>query len=196
MPSPVCWSILILDQPFRDKNMNITIVVAQAKNGIIGDNGTIPWMGKFPEDMKHFRNLTEGPGKAVLMGRKTFETLESPLRNRINMVMTRQKTYPLDPYCVRVENHAQAIRWAERNKIQRLFVIGGEELYREALTYADDIWLTLIEQEFQGDVKFPLINQDLFHCTMTQSGQNANGSYQFQYWSRTARTRSQDAQAA
>lgn len=176
--------------------MNITVVVAQALNYVIGDKGTIPWMGQFPEDMKHFRNLTEGPGKAVLMGRKTYESLESPLRNRINMVMTRQKTYPLDPYVVRVENHAQAIRWAERNGIQRLFVIGGEELYKEALTYADDIWLTLIEQEVPGDAKFPVINQDQFHCTMTQSGQNANGSYQFQYWTRNTKARSKDAQAA
>lgn len=164
--------------------MNITIVAAMAKNSTIGDNGAIPWMGKFPEDMKHFRATTEGGGKAVLMGRKTWESLPGPLRGRVNMVLTRSKTYPLDPYAVRVGSHAEAIRWAERNGIEDLYVIGGEEIYKEAMTYADAIWLTLIEREIKGDAKFPIINQDIYHCTMVMSNENAHFSFQFQYWPR------------
>jgi dihydrofolate reductase len=178
--------------------MQITVVAAHARNYVIGDKGQIPWMGQFPEDMKHFRQLTEGPGKAVLMGRKTYESLPGPLRNRVNIVMTRQKTYPLDPYIVRVDNHAQAIRWAERNKIQKLFVIGGAEIYKEALTYADDIWVTTIDADYPGDAKFPLINQDEFHVSMTQSmqGEKLGTTFQFQYWLRNHGVRSRDAQAA
>lgn len=178
--------------------MIITVVAAHARNYVIGDHGQIPWMGQFPEDMKHFRQLTEGPGKAVLMGRKTYESLPAPLRNRINIVMTRQKTYPLDPYVVRVENHAQAIRWAERNGIHKLFVIGGAEIYKEALSYADDIWVTTIDADYKGDAKFPIINQDEFHINMTHSMQadKLGTTCQFQYWVRNRAVGVKDAKAA
>jgi dihydrofolate reductase len=165
--------------------MKITVVAAMAKNRTIGDNGSIPWAGKFPEDMKHFRNLTEGPGKAVLMGRKTWESIGSkPLRNRTNIVLTRDTTYPLDPYVVRVQSQAEALVWCQYNAIENLFVIGGAQVYREAVRYADELILTEIEKSYGGDAKFPFFDTNALRCWGVESGTNAEFSYQFQFYRR------------
>lgn len=165
--------------------MKITVVAAMSRNRIIGDNGTIPWAGKFPEDMKHFRNLTEGAGKAVLMGRKTWESIGAkPLRNRINMVLTRDITYPLDAYAVRVQSQAEAIQWARYNEIKDLFIIGGSEVYKEAVRFADEIVLTTIDSDYRGDAKMPFFDTNEMRCWGVESGTNQHFDYQFQFYRR------------
>lgn len=171
--------------------MKITIVAAAARNGVIGDKNTIPWMGKFPQDMRHFKNLTQGPGKAVLMGRNTWESMGGkPLRGRINLVLTGNQTYPMDRYAVRVSNHAEAIRWCERRGMSDLFIIGGAGVFKEALTYADNIVLTVIDREFRGDTKMPAIDQSQFRAWAVESGENEHFSYRFEYWNRVGKTES------
>jgi dihydrofolate reductase len=182
--------------------MKITIVAAMARNRTIGDKGAIPWMGKFPEDMRHFRNLTQGSGKAVLMGRKTWESIGSkPLPGRFNFVLTRDTAnvvklcFDENENCVYdnkspvfVMNDIQRIVDTARNYgMMDLFIIGGEQVYHEALKFADEIVLTVIERSFGGDAKFPIIDQKDYHCWGVESGENEAFSYHFEYHRRNIR---------
>ncbi|WP_332908518.1 dihydrofolate reductase [Paenibacillus roseus] len=128
--------------------MAIILISAMAKNRTIGIENKLPW--KLPEDMAFFRRTTTG--NTVLMGRKTFESFGSrPLKNRLNVVMTRSADY-VPEGCEIVHSVAEAL---DRYSGADLFVIGGEEIYRQLLPYADRILLTEIDEEFEGDSFFP-----------------------------------------
>ncbi len=151
---------------------------------MIGDKNTIPWMGKFPQDMRHFRNLTTG--HAVIMGRKTFESLgRKALPNRLNIVLSRESA-SMDVPGVWTSDHLHgALGLAEeRYKHTECFIIGGEEIYRQALAIADNVVLTVIEREFNGDTKMPAIDETQFKVWAVESGVNEHFSYQVQYWHR------------
>lgn len=182
--------------------MKITIVAAMSQNRTIGMNGKIPWMGKCPEDMRHFRNLTMGFGKAVLMGRKTYESMGSkPLSNRLNLVMTSDPGSvfkvettagvifeQLPQYHAQVvTSHQEAVATAKVYGVEELFVIGGEQIYHKALAYADSIALTVIDRSFGGDAKFPIINQEEFRCWGVESHESKEFDFRFEYWNRIGR---------
>src|SRR3989344_2426813 len=113
--------------------MRISLIAAASENNVIGDHGKIPW--DIPEDMKHFRTLTTG--KPVIMGRKTYESIGHPLPKRPNIVVTRQKDF-VAAGCEMVSSLDEAIeRAGGRGQTEELFVIGGGEIYREALEKAD-----------------------------------------------------------
>lgn len=130
------------------ETMLLSIIVAMAKNRVIGNKGKIPW--HLPEDLKRFKQLTMG--HPIIMGRKTFDSIGKPLPGRTNIVITRNKQFSAQGV-VRADNLDDAIRKAGGQN--EIFVIGGAEIYREALPRADKIYLTLIEQEFEGDTFFP-----------------------------------------
>lgn len=135
--------------------MKVVIVVAIGSNYAIGKNGRMPWTRQ-RSDMKHFVNLTMG--FPIIMGRKTYESIPGrPLPNRTNIVITRQDPYP-DPNCVRARSLGEALAMAEQEGAEKAFVIGGGEIYREALPFADEIELTLFHHEFDADTKFPAID--------------------------------------
>ena len=123
----------------------ITLVLAMANNGVIGKDGAIPW--RIPEDLKRFKQLTLG--KPVIMGRKTWDSLpRKPLPGRDNIVVTRQPQWRADgaiPAASLEEGLAKA---------GDVSVIGGGEIYREALARADRIELTEIHGDFDGDAHF------------------------------------------
>lgn len=125
----------------------LTLVAAVADNGVIGRGGTLPW--KLPEDLKHFRRLTLG--NTVLMGRKTYDSLGKPLDGRANWVLTRDPAFA--PPGVRVFRDLAEALAAEPQG--RLLVIGGGELYRQALPLAQCLELTLVHAAPQGDARFP-----------------------------------------
>jgi len=135
--------------------MKLVIVVAIGTNYAIGKNGRMPWTNQ-RADMKHFVNLTMG--FPIIMGRKTYESFpKRPLPNRTNIVITRQDPYP-DPSCVRVGSLTEAIAVAKSEGKGKAFIIGGGEIYREALPLVDEIELTLFHNEFEADTKFPAID--------------------------------------
>jgi dihydrofolate reductase len=125
----------------------INIIAAMAKNGVIGNKGQLPW--KLGEDMRHFVKVTSG--FPVVMGRKTFESIGRPLKDRINIILTRDESYKKDG-CLTLNSIEEVVK---EFKDKNLMVIGGEEIYRQFLPYADRIYLTYIDQDFEGDTFFP-----------------------------------------
>ncbi len=132
----------------------LSLIAAMSENRVIGVDGDLPW--RLPDDMKHFMCTTRG--HAVIMGRKTWESMDGPLSNRTNIVITRQEKYEADGATV-VHSLPEALRIAPTT-IDESFVIGGEAIFRDALPLADRIYLTLVHAEFQGDAFFPEFAQE------------------------------------
>ena len=128
--------------------MRISLVVAMAANRVIGRDNGLPW--HLPADLQHFKAITLG--KPVLMGRKTWESLGRPLPGRTNIVITRDAGYVAGG-CVMAHSLEEAVRAA--GEAAEVMVIGGAQLYRQALPLADTLYLTLVHAEFQGDTRFP-----------------------------------------
>jgi dihydrofolate reductase len=126
----------------------ITLVLAVAENGVIGKDGAIPW--RIADDMKRFKALTLG--KPVVMGRKTWDSLpRKPLPERTNIVVTRQPGWNAEG-AVTASSLEDAL--AKANGAAEIMVIGGGEIYREALVRADRIELTQVHRAFDGDAHF------------------------------------------
>lgn len=126
----------------------VALIAAVARNGVIGADNRLPW--RLPDDMRRFRELTTG--HAVIMGRKTWESIGRPLPDRQNIVVTRQRNFRA-PGANVVASLAAAL--AAAFMPEPVFVIGGEALYREALPLASRLYLTEIHQDFPGDAHFP-----------------------------------------
>jgi dihydrofolate reductase len=124
----------------------LAFVVAVARNGAIGMDGALPW--RIPEDMKHFKRVTLG--HAVIMGRKTWESIGKPLVDRRNIVVSRSASIP-GVEVVRSVDEALKLAW-ERDDEPR--VIGGAEIYRAALPHATRIYLTEINRDVAADAFF------------------------------------------
>ena len=126
-------------------------------NGVIGKDNGLPW--RLPKDMKHFMSSTMG--KPVIMGRKTFESMKSPLPGRTNIVLTRDQSWSRDGVLV-ASDLSKAFELgriaAERDNLSEFFVIGGSSLYEEAMPHATRLYVTQIEAVIEGDVSFPDIN--------------------------------------
>jgi dihydrofolate reductase len=133
----------------------LSLIAAVARNRVIGKDNALLW--HLPEDMRHFRETTRG--KPVIMGRKTWESLPEsfrPLPGRLNIVVSRNPAYQA-PGATLVGSVDEAIRCAGEAK--EIFVIGGEELYRQAMPRADRLYLTEIDAEFSGDAFFPEVSE-------------------------------------
>lgn len=128
----------------------LSLIAAVAENRCIGAENKLPW--HLPEDLKRFRAITRG--HPVIMGRKTFESIGRPLPQRQNIVITRDSNYSAGGVeCV--TSLEQAIERAKTQNPQEIFIIGGAEIYRLALQYADKLYLTLVHQHVPGDAFFP-----------------------------------------
>ena len=133
--------------------MQISIIAAVAKNGVIGKANDLPW--RLPDDMKYFMQTTQG--HHVIMGRKNYESLPEkfrPLPNRTNIIVTRQKDF-MAPGCTVVNQLQDGVKVADANKESELFIIGGAEIYKLALPQTDTLYLTEIDAVIDGDVLFP-----------------------------------------
>ena len=138
----------------------ISHIVAVSENNVIGVNNDLPW--DIPEDMQFFKDTTRG--HAIIMGRKTFESLGTGLPKRLNVVITRQTGYDA-PGAVVVPDLESAIKYCLAHPDgfeSEIFIIGGGEIYRESLAIVDRVYLTRIHQSFSGDVKYPELDAKLF----------------------------------
>lgn len=140
----------------------INIIAAVSSNGIIGASGRIPW--SIPADMAHFKKLTTGG--AVIMGRYTYESIGHPLPERLNIVVSRKSCYSGDDL-VTVPDIESAIKLAEKERSET-FICGGERIYSEGLGYAQRLYLTLLDDEYSGDVFFPEFDHSEFRLTKIQ----------------------------
>ena len=137
----------------------ISLVAALAQNRVIGGSGNLLW--HIPEDLRHFKELTRG--KTVLMGRKTWESLPPqfrPLPERRNLVMTRNADFRVDVLAQGAEVFASLPEALSSVPEGEVCVIGGGEIYAQAMPMANALHLTHIEAEFAGDTFFPEITED------------------------------------
>jgi Dihydrofolate reductase len=138
--------------------MTLGLIWAQARNGVIGADGGMPW--RLPEDARHFREVTSGA--TVVMGRKTWESLPprfQPLPDRRNLVVTRQGDWRADG-AEAVSSIAAAVRAAGG---QPTWVIGGGELYAAMIAHADVLEVTDIDLDVPGDTRAPSIDHRIWH---------------------------------
>ena len=125
----------------------ISIIVAVAANGVIGDNNSLLW--HISEDLRNFKRITSG--HPVIMGRKTFESLGRPLPNRTNVVVSRTAT-AIDG-CRVAASLDEAIAMFSAD--EAAFIIGGAQIYAQALDAADKIYITRVGRDYEGDTSFP-----------------------------------------
>lgn len=136
----------------------LSISVAVAKNNVIGINNTLPW--HISEDLKRFKKITSD--KKMIMGRKAFESLPGILPNRKHIIITRNKDFKVASDMVAIEYDLNSLVEKYSKCDEEIFVIGGAEIYEQFLPYVDKIYLTQIEEAFEGDTYFPKINYDEF----------------------------------
>mgnify|MGYP001021195921 CR=1 FL=1 len=130
--------------------MTVALIAAVSDNGVIGRNGALPW--RLPDDLKRFRTLTEG--HAVIMGRRTYESIGAPLDRRANFVLSRRRGYEASWARV-IANVDYAMRFA--TSMGDVFVIGGAEVYAAALPYCERAYVTRVHTTVEGDnlTRFP-----------------------------------------
>lgn len=164
----------------------ISLIAAVAANRAIGKNNELLW--HLPEDMRHFRETTHG--KPVIMGRKTWESLPDafrPLPGRQNIVVSRNPAYQA-PGATLVGSLEDALRKAElSDKADEAFVIGGAELYRQALPLASRLYLTEVAESFEADVFFPeVLPQDWEEVSRQKQQSESGPSFSFVIYQRRA----------
>jgi len=165
--------------------MKLAIIVAAAKNGVIGLNNQLPW--HLPQDLKHFKAVTFG--KPVIMGRKTYESIGRPLPGRTNIVITRDKHWQAADGVIVVGSIEDALSKAKDSLSQsdcdEAMIIGGAGIYRLTLALADKVYLTQILNEFEGDAWFPALSDDEWVLDSATPGDtHADILYQFQIYRR------------
>jgi dihydrofolate reductase len=126
--------------------MKISIIVAISENNVIGKDNQLIW--NLPKDLKLFKEKTMG--RHMIMGRKTYESIGRPLPGRITIIITRNINYIADG-CIVVTSVKDAIKTAEQAGETEVFIIGGSEIYKDTLNIADKIYLTEVNQSFEGD---------------------------------------------
>ena len=146
----------------------ITLIAACSKNRIIGNDNKLIW--NVPGDLKRFKELTSG--HTILMGRKTYESIGKPLPNRRNIVLSRNTTEINN--CLVYSSLIEVLNLYKND----LFVIGGGEIYKQCLPYANKIELTLIDKDFEGDTYFPIIDESF---KITNKIDNVSDNFNFSY---------------
>ena len=133
----------------------LSIIVAMSSNRVIGVNNTLPW--HLSEDLKHFKSLTTG--HTIIMGRKTYESIGRPLPNRRNIVISRNMETSYEG--AEVAHSIDDAFFISRND-NEVFIIGGSNIYEQALSSVDHLYITEIKKSFSGDAYFPEINKQIW----------------------------------
>jgi dihydrofolate reductase len=140
--------------------MEICLVAAAAENNVLGKEGKLVW--HLPNDLRFFKNITWGT--AVAMGRKTFDSISNkPLKGRYNIVITRQQNYPAPSGVHIAAGLTEAVDIATKAGYKQLMIVGGGEIYKMALPFADIIFLTRVHTNPEGDAYFPDFGNDTWH---------------------------------
>ena len=149
-----------------------------AANRVIGRGSEIPW--KVPGEQLIFRSVTSG--HAVIMGRKTYESIGRPLPKRTNIVVTRQTDFDA-PGCTVVSDLASALDAVPGDE-DEAFIMGGGQIYAEALPKADRIYLSELSEDIEGDIHFPDFDRDAFKVVETESFPDASIPYVYRVYER------------
>ena len=160
----------------------ISFIVAAAENNVIGKDNQLPW--HLPSDMKYFKNQTWG--MTVIMGRKSLESLGKPLQGRKNIVVTRNKDWKQEGTEV-AHSINEAIDLAKETGVNEIFIIGGAEIFKEAMPVANRIYLTRIHHHFDGDAYFPEVSDaewTLVQSCFCDADEKNQYPHTFQVWER------------
>ncbi|WP_020616282.1 dihydrofolate reductase [Paenibacillus daejeonensis] len=154
--------------------MTISMIAAMARNRTIGVDNDLPW--RIPDDMAYFKRMTTGT--TVVMGRKTLESFGGPLKNRRNIVLTRSDDFSREG-CEVVHTVEEVL---EKYGEQDLMIIGGEQIYRLFLPHADRLLLTEIEEDFEGDTRFPEFDSNEWEQALREKGiRDEKNPYDYYY---------------
>lgn len=154
----------------------IALVVAMAQNGVIGAGGSIPW--RIPGEQAYFKQVTLG--HSVVMGRKTYESIGRPLSERTNFVLSRDDSFHAEG--CHVIHDVETITLLGRQ--QRVFVIGGAEVFRVFLPQAELFYQTLIEANIHGDTFFPAWDSDAWELISTVAGKAKGPAHRYNVYRR------------
>lgn len=154
--------------------VSIIVAVAGSKR-VIGKEGNMPW--NIPEELKRFKEITLG--HPIIMGRKTHESIGKALPGRTNIIITRELSYQSEG-CTVVSSLDEALKQAQGLPGgEEVFVIGGGEIYRQALPIADKLYLTLIKNEVEGDVFFPDYSE--FKKVANESEEHQSDGFKYKF---------------
>ena len=134
------------------------MIAAVAENNALGKNNNLLW--HLPNDFKRFKEITSG--HYIIMGRKTFESFPKPLPNRTHIIISRQKDFSKEG-CIVVQDLENALAVCPKN--EDIFVIGGGEIYKQFLPFADQLDITRVHNSFDADVYFPEIDLEIWQLT-------------------------------
>jgi dihydrofolate reductase len=139
------------------KKIRLSLIVAMAKNRTIGIKNKLPW--SLPEDLQYFKSVTMN--KSLVMGRKTFESIGRPLPGRLNIVITRNTSWSFDGVLVASSlNHARDLAEMAQDYKPEVMIIGGSEIYHSAIEQADRLYITRVQDTFEGDTFFPMFDEN------------------------------------
>jgi dihydrofolate reductase len=160
--------------------MIISLIVAASENNAIGKNGQLLW--HLPNDLKFFKNTTWG--FPVIMGRKTFESVNKPLPGRTNIVVTTKADWEAGGV-IRVSSLEEGIQKAAETNSKQVFIIGGGEIYKQSMDIASSIYITRVHAHIDGDTFFPVIDESKWQLTSNQdfeADEKHAYRYSFQIW--------------
>lgn len=143
----------------------LSLVVAHDKNLLIGKDNWMPW--DLPEDLKHFKATTLN--HKIIMGRTTFEAMKKPLPKRHTFVITRDTSYTYEHEDVTIINDFDAFLKQCKESEELYIVCGGAQIYTQALPYVDEMWISLVEGDFEGDTFFPSYDVNEFVLATKES---------------------------
>ncbi|UII54525.1 dihydrofolate reductase [Cytobacillus spongiae] len=153
----------------------ISLMWAMDENRVIGKDNQLPW--HLPEDLKFFKRTTMG--HPIAMGRKTFESIGKPLPGRENVIITRNQNYEQEG-CKILHSIEELLHYSQTQN--ELFIIGGAEIFREALPYADRLYLTQINHSFDGDTFFPSFDRNEWKLVSKEKGiKNEQNPYDYEF---------------
>jgi dihydrofolate reductase len=136
------------------------IIAAVSKNNVIGSRGKTPWFSK--EEITHFKKTTSG--FPVIMGRKTWESIGKPLSNRVNIILTHNENYKTGfQNVVLCDSVNSATDFCSEKKYEKIFFIGGGEIFKEVISNADELIISEMNFETEGDVYFPIIDKNIWN---------------------------------
>lgn len=138
--------------------MKIILIAAVAENRVIGKDNQLIW--KLSADLKRFKNLTSG--HYILMGRKTFESLGRPLPNRTHLIITRNPEFETPEGHYSFRTIEDAIIFSNKIEVEKLFIIGGGEIYKQTIDLADELEITEVKTQPEGDTFFPEIKDSIW----------------------------------
>lgn len=151
----------------------ISLIVAMGENRVIGLDNQMPW--HLPADLKYFKKTTTG--HSIVMGRKTFQSIGRPLPNRKNIILTRDTSFSANG-CQVLHSIEEVLELAKKEDI---FVIGGAQIYKQFLSDAEKLYITKINESFEGDTFFPEIGDEWTLISSEKHAPDDKNTYEYEF---------------